>query len=39
VNEYTGTATLVRLFLRRDRVRLSLWATLAAIYAPFVIAP
>jgi ABC-2 type transport system permease protein len=39
MSELAGTGALVRLLLRRDRVRLSLWATLAAVYAPYVIAP
>jgi ABC-2 type transport system permease protein len=39
VSEYSGTGELLRLFLRRDRVRLSLWVALAASYAPFVQAP
>jgi ABC-2 type transport system permease protein len=39
VSEYSGTGELLRLFVRRDRIRLALWASLSAVYAPFVQAP
>lgn len=39
MSELAGTGALVRLALRRDRVRLPLWAITAAIYAPVLQAP